>query len=85
MFENNDAGIARDVSVGREKIRCVLPAQRHMNLRIQGEHVAFSRVLQSHCPSSGLRSAEIHTRVGGGVSTLLIEDQIPRLKVDGVF
>src|SRR5258708_21987020 len=56
-----------------------------MNIRVKRERVSFPFILQAHGPSTCLRGAEINSRLGGGVPTFLIKNQIPGLEMDGIL
>jgi hypothetical protein len=56
-----------------------------MNLRHQRKRVALAGVLHAHGPSADLGRAEIHAGIGGGVSAVLVEDEISGLQVDGIL
>ncbi len=77
--------VVRDSAMSGEKSGSTLPNQRHMNLRLQGEHVGFPGILDADRPPGGLRRAEVNPRIGGSIATVLVEDQVFGFEVDGIL
>ena len=77
-FVGNQAALSLDD-------RRIRAAQHHVNLRRQGQRVAFARILHADGPARGLRRAELHTRVRSSVARISVENQIAGFQVNRIF
>src|SRR6202011_919874 len=77
--------LARDCRMRRLDHRRASSRQRKMDLGGEGEGVAMACVLNTHGPAAGLNSAELDSGIGERVATILVENQVGGLEVDGIL